>query len=176
MRSIGCSSETARTVARDFGAYMRNGGCGLYSSRSSAPIFGEMSAHRSRTTSHSGGVGRSALYPWCSMAANPFSISGPLSWNAIGYSSASGAVSGARIAVAVFLTVSRELQYFLKGGPIELGAFAGRLTSSGTGAGTSGPITMASPGASVGRNIAASRSRSPHAFSTVSRSCSFVRR
>jgi NAD(P)-dependent dehydrogenase (short-subunit alcohol dehydrogenase family) len=29
------------------------------------------------------GVGRRALYPWCSTAANAFSISGPVRWNAI---------------------------------------------------------------------------------------------
>jgi len=74
------------------------------------------------------------------------------------------------------LGAARDDQYSLNGGPFESGGTLGRLITSGTGAGMSGPIKIASPGARVGRNIAASRSRSPDALSTVSRSCSFVRR
>jgi len=57
--------------------------------------------------------------------------------------------------LAFALAAALDAQYCLNGGPIEFGGFAGRVMRSGTGAGMSGPMMMASPGASVGINIAA---------------------
>jgi|GEM_PF-6888939 len=70
----------------------------------------------------------------------------------------------------------RPAQYAWNCGPLESGGHFGRRILSGKGAGKSGPMIIASPGASMGMNWVAARSRSPHACSIVFRSCSLIRR